>query len=299
MSMRLWTIPVLVALLLSAAGGVGFAIPSLNGPTGIVTVPNAYVAPKDTVDYALSYQKFKVMNLIESTNMYGASVLTETPQDMTAWSLQALAGVADKAELWAAYQSIQNHDDSSIWGIGGKVQLAKEPEDSTSLAVGAGYKNWIDAFVTEVTTTSTMYLPIVLSSTAEDAKIWNAYIVASKDFTPMKGEKWEWGPGGGTRMIGSVGLLYFNADVPGASQSLTRPFLGAEFVGAAGTALGLEYRWKDTDLDEKAVFSAVLRHEFSPEFTGEIGSTNANPVGLGLDDQNWFLRVGYHARIGK
>jgi hypothetical protein len=297
--MRLWTIPILVALLLSAACGVGFAIPSLNGPTGIVTVPNAYVVPLKSIDYALSYQKFKVMNLVEAADMYGGSALSETPNDMTAWSLQALAGVADKAELWAAYQSIQDHDNSSIWGIGGKVQLAKEPEDSTSLAVGAGYRNWIDAFTTEITTTTGLGTPIVIASTTDNAKIWNAYIVASKDFTPMKSEKWEWGPGGGTRMIGSLGLVYLNADVPGTSESLTRPFLGAEFVGAAGTTLGLEYRWKDNDLDEKAVFSAVVRHQFSPEVTAELGTTNANPVGLGLDDQNWFVRLGYHTTMGK
>ena len=300
MTMRLWTIPVLVALLLFAACGAGFAIPSLGGPTGIVTVPNAYVAPVKSIDVALSYQKFNMMNLTESAGIYGESSFTEKSEDMTAWSLQALAGVADKAELWVAYQAVRDHDDSSIWGIGGKLQLTKEPEEAASLAVGASYKDWVDAFVSEVTTTTTMYgAPVVIGSTKDSAKVWNAYLVASKDFTPMKGEKWEWGPGGGTRMIGSAGLLYLKADVPGGSESLTKPSLGIEFVGAAGASLGLEYRWKDTDLDQKAVFSAVLRYKFSPEFTAEIGSTNADPVGLGLQDQNWFVRLGYSVPLKK
>jgi len=300
MTMRLWTIPVLVALLLSAACGVGFAIPSLNGPTGIVTVPNAYVAPVKSIDYALSYQKFKMTNLVESTDMYGGSLFTEKSQSMTAWSLQALAGVADKAELWVAYQAVRDHDNTSIWGIGGKVQLTKEPEEAASLAIGGGYRNWVDVFTTEITTSTTMYgAPVVIGTTKDSAKVWNAYIVASKDFTPMKGEKWEWGPGGGTRMVGSAGLLYLKADVPGSSESLTKPFLGVEFIGAAGTALGLEYRWKDSTLDDKAVFSAVLRHKFSSEFSAEVGSTNANPVGLGLHDQNWFVRLGYTIPLKK
>ena len=278
MIMRLWTIPVLVGLLVATACGVGFAIPSLDGPTGIVTVPNASVAPLGTLQTALSYQKFK---------MATPSGTAET-EDMTAWSLQALTGVADKAELWAAYQSLRNQQDSHIWGIGGKIQLAKEPEETASLAVGASYQKWVDAI--------TMYDEAGLPGVSpEDAKVLKAYLVATKDFTPMKGEKWEWGPGGGTRMLGSAGLMYLKVDGGSAfDESLTRPFLGVEFVGAAGTSLGLEYRWKDNDLDEKAVFSAVLRHMFSPEFTAELGTTNASPVGTGLGDQEIFIRLGYN-----
>jgi IS1 family transposase len=278
--MRFWTIPVLAGLLIAAASGVGFAIPSLDGPTGIVTVPNAYVAPMKSLQTALSYQKFR--NLVSSSSMYDASTSEE---DMTAWSLQALTGVADKAELWAAYQQVRNEQSSHIWGIGGKVQLTKEPEEAASLAVGASYQDWVDAFTESIDDGETA---------KEDVKVWKAYIAASKNFTPVKGEKWEWGPGGGTQMLGTAGLLYLKADATDFSESLTRPFLAVEFVSAAGTTLGLEYRWKDDTLDDKAVFSAALRYKFSPEFTAEVGTTNANPVGTGLDDQEIFVRLGYN-----
>ena len=128
----------------------------------------------------------------------------------------------------------------------------------------------------------------------QDVKVWNAYLVATKDFTPMDEGTSEWGPGAGTRMLGTAGIYYLKADPDlGKGFSLTRPFLGMEFLGAGGTALALEYRWKDSDLDNKALFSAVLRHPFSEQFTAELGSTNSSPIGLGLDDQDWFVRVGY------
>ncbi len=94
-------------------------------------------------------------------------------------------------------------------------------------------------------------------------------------------------------MLGSVGIMYINLDPDvGDSESLTRPFVNLEFTGEGGTTLGLEYRWKDDDMDCKAVFSAVLRHPLSEETTVEVGTTNASPTGLGLDDQDWFVRIG-------
>lgn len=285
MTTRLWTIPVLAGLLTLALCGVGFAMPSLGGPTGIVSVPNAYVAPMKSLDLALSYQKAK-MALNEVTNPSGES--TSEVEDLTVWSLQALTGVAEQAELWAAYSAVRDGNDSHIWGLGGKVALTKEPQEDATLAIGGSYRKWVEAFTESILETGGMY-----SSVSSDAKVWDAYIVASKDFTPLKGEKWEWGPGGGTRMIGSAGLMYKKVDVTDFSESLTRPFLGVQFIGAAGTSLGLEYRWKDDTLDEKAVFSAVLQHKFSAEVTAELGTTNASPIGTGLNDQNVFVRVGY------
>jgi len=280
MSKRVWTLPVLVALLVAAGSGAAFGIPSLAGPTGIVSVPNALIAPQGTLDVALSYQKLQAAAI----DMY------EPAEDMTAWSLQLLTGITKEAELWAAYSTVRDEEDSHIWGLGGKVQLAKEPEEAAALAVGASYQTWVDAFsfVPAGTPTGTVV--------TSDVKVLKAYLVATKDFTPLTGESWEWGPGAGTRMLGTAGLMYLKADPDVAgleSESLTRPFVGFEFIGAAGTTLGLEYRWKDDDIDEKAVFSAVLRHKFSPEFTAELGTTNAGPMGNGLEDQDIFLRLVY------
>jgi hypothetical protein len=269
-----WTLPLLAAFAVAAASGSGFAMPSLGGPTGIVTVPTAAVAPTGELQVALSYH---------SLEMYS------TPsEDFTVWSLQALAGITDQAELWAAYSAVRNEQDSHIWGIGGKVQFANEPQDSAALAVGASYEKWADGMIYRAAESPTA--PVWTG----DIKLFKAYIVATKDLTPMTGEAWEWSSGAGTRILGSLGLMYMKADPDeGSSESATRPFLGLEFVGASGTTLGLEYRWKDNTVDQDAVFSAVLRHPFSEAMTAEVGTTNAGPGGFGLDDQDFFVRLGY------
>jgi len=551
MSKRLWMVLSLAVLLSAAASGLGQAIPSLGGPTGLVALPTAEIAPQDFLDVVLTRQS------IESGS-----------NDLTNWELKALGAVSDRAELWTAYSTLRDDVDSHLWGLGGKIQLTREPEDDATLAVGAGWLNWADGLLSwmtdlpvrtraewadstpadmrddirdliglpsaavhtvtvtasctptivgpggstacsatavdslgheieswcwsdgdaggtfsdetaqnpiytapttegDVTLTATatcsegldgsgstvvtvsataehtltvsittceptevpweggtisleaqaidnfgapvaswewaavpadagnfsapaaaitqfivaaqgMYNPdtglmdpTTLTATAtsshtdalqasaqcivtqmygggagagvlaalgdgrvslgltgesaaqamarlkqtlrspsvvpakasefnitaenrdlfeylkdQDVKVWNAYLVATKDFTPMDEGTSEWGPGAGTRMLGTAGIYYLKADPDlGKGFSLTRPFLGMEFLGAGGTALALEYRWKDSDLDNKALFSAVL--------TAELGSTNSSPIGLGLDDQDWFVRVGY------
>jgi len=277
MTKRFWTLPLLAAFLVVLGSGAAFAIPSLGGPTGIVTVPTANVAPATGLQTALTYQSFQA----ESLGMYGSA------EDITSWAIQVLGGVSDQAELWAAYSTVSNSEDFHMWEIGGKLQLAPGTDDTTRLAVGASYGSWQDA-VGPLGGSLGMY------GTGGDVDVLKAYIVATRDFTPMAGESWEWSSTPTTRMLGSAGLMYISVDPEGGgSETLARPFVGFEFIGPEGTALGLEYRWKDSDLDAKAVFSAVLRHPFTPALSAEIGTTNAGPGGFGLDDQDIFVRLGY------
>jgi len=282
MKKRLWTLPLLAVLVIVAASGAAYAIPSLGGPTGIVSVPNALVAPVGQLQTALTYQSQQYVS-----EMYGGNV------DATYWALNVLTGVSDEAELWAAYaladqDTPTESETANMWAIGGKYQFTREPEDQASLAVGASWESWSDS----------AFLDGAGMYGLGDFGVLKAYIVATKDFTPMTGESWEW-TDGGARMLGSLGLMYLKLDPDGASsESLARPFVAVEFVGAGDTTFGLEYRWKDTDIDMKAVFSAVLRHRFSPAIEAEIGTTNAGPSGVGLDDQDFFLRVGYSFPIG-
>jgi hypothetical protein len=282
MSKRLWTISLLATVMIAAASGLGYGMPSLAGPTGIVSVPTAAVAPEGQLQVALTFQSQEMCQ-----EMYGTGL------EVDYWALNGLTGVSDEAELWGAYALADQEtptasETAHLWAIGGKYQLAREPEDEASLAVGASLEKWSDALWANA---SAMY------GSMSDVDIVKAYIVATKDLTPMNGEAWEWG--GETRMLGSVGVMYIDVDPDaGDSMSLTRPFVGLEFVGAGGTTLGMEYRWKDNDMDAKAVFSAVLCHRVSPEMELEVGTTNAGPGGLGLDDQDIFVRVGYTFPLG-
>jgi hypothetical protein len=271
MTKRLFTSSLLAALVFAAAVSTGFAMPSIGGPTGIVSVPTAEVAPVGEIQTALTYL---------SQQMYGA--------DVDCWGLNVLAGVSEGAELWGAYATAKVDSptipvDANMWGFGGKYQLASEPEDSASLAIGASYEMWSDLI-----SAVDMY---------GDADVFKAYLVATKDFSSMADEDWEWSDGG-TRILGSLGILYLDIDIDGVGGDLTEPFVGFEFIGAGGTSLGLEYRLAG-DIDVDDVFSAVLTHPFSPEFEVQIGTTNAGPSGIGLDDQDFFVRLGYTFGLGE
>jgi len=243
MKRRLITLPLLAALIV-LAGGAAYAIPSLGGPTGIVSVPNALIAPAGELQTALTYQSQEL-----ASGMYGDI-------DVDYWALNVLTGVSDEAELWAAYaiadqEGATDSETANMWAIGGKYQIASEPEDQASLAVGASWETWSDSVLGA---SESMY-----DFSIGDVDVLKAYIVATKDFTPM-GEGWEW-TDAQTQILGSAGLLYLDVDAEGGiDESLTRPFVGLEFVGAGGSALGREDGWKDSDIDAKAVYTAVLGH---------------------------------------
>jgi len=335
MSKRLWVLPVLAALLV-AGSGVGYAIPSLGGPTGVVSLPNALVAPVGELQTALSYQKMTTpspevtdFNLVEAADMYWTGTGGDTvqvPEDVNAWSLQALAGVADGAELWAAYSKDNSILDRTIWGIGGKYRVVTEATSGAAFAIGASYQSgkgdanvpWLFNvdFYDPATPDESL---AALSAFDIDAKVTKLYGVVTKDFASMTGS--EWSPG--SKLLGSLGLMYLKlsedtvvvttipdgdlididpntvTDSFAFDESLFRPFVAVQWISADKTYLGLEYRWKDDDLDASAVFSAVLGHDFGNGFSGEVGTTNADQFGLGLDDQNWFARVGYTFATGE
>ena len=134
----LWTLPLLAAFLV-VASGAAYAIPSLGGPTGIVSVPNALVAPVGQLQTALTYQSQEYVS-----EMYGGEV------DATYWALNLLTGVSEEAELWAAYAIVDQDsptesETANMWGVGGKYQLAREPEDQAALAIGASWEVWSDS----------------------------------------------------------------------------------------------------------------------------------------------------------
>lgn len=275
MTRKLCTLALLTAVAVFAAGGALQAMPSLAGPTGIVSVPNALVAPQGQLQAALSFQS-------QSQEMYGGSM------DVNVWQLNLLAGVTDEAELWAAYaladqESPTASETAHLWALGGKYQLTREPKDQAALAIGASMESWSDLAMS-----GDMY-----GLGLGDVDVIKAYVVATKDFTPMTGGAWDYNAAT-TRILGSLGIMYAKVDADlGEDESMTRPFVGLEFLGTGGTDLGLEYRWKDDDLDEKAVFSAVLTHRFSNKIEVQVGTTNAGIAGVGLDDQDIFVRLGY------
>jgi hypothetical protein len=300
MSKRLWMLPVLAALLV-AGSGIGFAaIPSLGGGTGIVTVPNALVAPVGQLSVEASYQS------VQSALATGIEAYEPLDDSFSVWSLQALAGVADGAELWAAYSKDTSDLDTAVWAIGGKYKFYTDATYGADIAIGAAYRSAsgdanliLNIGEYEVPD----FQPVDYSL---DATVFDAYLVVTKDFASMAGS--EWCPG--SKLLGSLGVLYkdLNVDEEAVAEfvtltgefddSLFRPFVAVQWIGADRTSLGLEYRWEDNDLDADPVFSAVLGYDWENGFGAQVGTTNADQLGFGTGDQNWFASVSYTFAMG-
>jgi hypothetical protein len=242
--------------------------PSLGGPTGIVSMPNAVTPPARTWQAALSYQGMRAPS----------SGTDQAPDDLSAWSLQAAHRLADTAELWASYSSAADHVGSRTWALGGKKMLThnmlmQSEGRGAGVAVGASYHRWGHAFTAG---------SLGDGAPTPDANATKAYAVATRVLTDGA-RSWS--------LLGSGGLMYIGLDADGGRvQSLTRPFVGLQAVWV-GTVMGLEYRWDDPSIDKKPVFSAAIRQVLSDEVTAELGTTNASLVGTGLSAQRLFLRV--------
>lgn len=238
------------------------SVPSLGGPTGIVSMPNAITMPAGTWQAAFSCQGMRT----SSSGMYQA------PDDLRAWSLQAAHRLNDTAELWASYSSAADHVGSHTWALGGKKMLTHLEGEGPFAAVGASYHRWSDAFPAGSWTSG---------DARPDANVPEAYAVVTG---VLADEDWPW-------LLGTAGLMYLGLDADrGPSQSMTRPFVALQAI-VLGTGLGVEYRWKDPSVDAKPVFSAAIRQVLSEEVTVEVGTTNASPVGTGLSAQRLFLRL--------
>lgn len=295
MSKRIWLFAALAAMLVLLGSSAAFAVPSLGGPTGVVSVPNALIAPMGQVSGAVSWQRladYQLRTPFTPTALQGE-------EDVNVWSAQVLGGVSDQVEAWASFATTDDALDSNAWGIGAKWQIVREPDAQATVALGASFQQGSgDAQLGE---------GLSMYSVDNDIDVTKVYLAVTKDLTPA-GLTGEWGTG--AKVFGTVGLLWADASVDetittpdsvdafDASETLLAPFVGVEFMTLDCTAFGLEYRWKDSDVDEKAVFSAVLRQQFPNGIFGEIGTTNADPLGFGLDSMGLFARVGYTFGLG-
>jgi hypothetical protein len=267
MNNRLWMLALMAALLVGAAGAA-YAVPSLGGPTGIVALPTTDIAGMRDLETAATYQP------LEIASPTGAD-------DARAWSLQVLRGVSDEAELWGAYSRVTDGSDSDLWRLGGKYKMKGFWGEDVQFVVGGSIARWIDGFGLPWVHAVGMY--------TSDVDVKKFYAVASRELTPIA-PGWQRGPRG-TRVIANVGLLYMSIDPDeGGAESSARPFVAVE-IKEGDSVIGLEYRMKDNDLDNKAVFSAVLRRPGGNNFFWEIGTTNASPIGLGMEDQEFFARI--------
>jgi len=282
--MRSWLLVVLTAALLVSSGASALAIPSLGGPTGIALLPTAKIAPVHEWQTAVGYRSFR------TTYMYAAEDV-----DMSLWTFNALKGVASDAELWVAYTRGSNGEDTDIWEYGGKYLLSERllPRTGfladTDIAIGASLGRWADAL-----TDASEIMPF-----HTDIETLRAYFVVTTQLAPGNTGDWDWEGVPATRIIGTAGVLYLRV-APDAldSETLFRPFLGVEVIGQHDLTLALEYRFKDSGIEDDSLLSALIRYPIDRSTNLEVGLSNASPIGLAQGDQDLFVRLGYSFPVG-
>ncbi len=186
MSKRLWLLPVLVTVLVVLGSTAGFgSMPSLLGPTGVVTTPNAMVAPMGMIETVLTYQRLDGFNQeLGAVDMYDSFSVTQNidrNETNNLWGLEALAGVANGAELWAAYSKDNSDVSLKTWSGGAKYQFPNCSKN-VNVAIGASYRKASGSTdVAEVDSVSTSRAVYALGDFSVDGHSWDAYLVATAD----------------------------------------------------------------------------------------------------------------------
>jgi hypothetical protein len=272
---------VIIAAVLALSMAAAWAYPTLGGATGIVTLPTADVTPTGSADLAVDYQQATIdgdalSSLGFGTGMYvleegKGAMASFDGSDVDVKSLPArlTVGIAEKAEIWGAYDWLDTDvGTANIWSGGAKVLLMTEPADECSLGIGGsiGRAEMFD----------------------ETLDLASAFLVLSKNISAAVS------PDASVTTKLSVGAMWQSLGDPADIDSI-RPFVGIEFITKESGTFALEYRFKDDKIDAQAPFSAVWRYPIPdmPALTVEIGTTNAAIGGLGLTDQRIFGGIGY------
>ena len=268
MRIRAVVVALLAGGLLALAASFAFAYPSLNGPTGLATLPSAEVLSPGQIDLAVNYLGVKGSDL-------GGDVANALGQYMDkAYNAQAVIGIQGNAELWALVTDAQGSD-LRIYGAGGKIQLMREPVSRATVAIGAGLHR---------------------VQNSGDQNVVSAYVVATKDFTRQAESVYQWEQASGAGLKGSAGLLY--VDYGDLGDHILRPFLGLEMFNGP-SSLVVEYRFEDKNVDNQGVFGVALRHSFDENLSGTIGFTNGGLVLAGTDKSYLFLGLAYRLGAGQ
>jgi hypothetical protein len=195
----------------------------------------------------------------------------ENGSDINIWPGRINAGVADKLELSAAYTLFDIDDPSAPdyqWTAGAKFALLQEPADELGLAIGGSYGKIVGD---------------------DDLAVTRAYLALSKDFDLVKD------PENPIKGRFTAGWAYIKFGDP-ADFTISKPYAALEFIGETGATLGLEYRWKDSDVEPNAVFSAVARVPVTSDkaWWVEIGTTNSFYGATNMfDEQKTFYGICY------
>jgi hypothetical protein len=121
---------------------------------------------------------------------------------------------------------------------------------------------------------------------AEDSlDITKAYLAVSKDMNIASSIN--------ARLTG--GVMYGKFESDDWSEKFTKPYVALELMHTRGVTLAVEYRWRDSKIDDHDVvpLSTVLRITApdKPVWV-EVGTTNMSDAGTAWDNQRGFIGIG-------
>ena len=257
----LWLAALLV-LAVVAGSSAAFSYPTLQGPTGLVVLPDANVVPRGSWTLAADYVTIDADDggLLDDIGFGG---------DIKLIPGRLVWGVADKAELWAAYTGVSNGegDNGHEWALGGKLQIHDDPVTGVKAAVGYGH---YDADI---------------CSSCHNIKRDNIYAVVTKESVGRSPQQWRW--------KGSLGMTHTKLTWDDWDEhSIFQPFVGLE-ASQGRLALVGEYRPKGPQLDDTGMWSAGLRYAVGRNLALQAGVTNGALFGVAAHGSSAFYGLAY------
>jgi hypothetical protein len=236
------------------------AYPTLTGPTGLVTLPDAAIAPAGQLSVAADWY---------SQDFDG--ILGE------AIPIRALYGVGDTFEIGAL---LWMQDDNDAFGVNAKY-LTPLTFGNMAWAAGGQFLSFddADANVTQLYFAGT--------------RDFTEAIEGMAGISGTIGVNWTNVEGPSFPLSTSQAFR-----VPGVDNSAFRFYLALQVLLMNNLLLMAEYQTEESDLGETdPVMSLGARYSFTESLTGQIGITNG--VGtLGWDDKKLFAGVSYAFGMG-
>jgi hypothetical protein len=250
----LWLAALLV-LAVVAGSSAAFSYPSLQGPTGLVVLPDANVEPRGSLTLAADCVNVKTE---------GQPVDIFIGPDLNLTQARLVWGVSDRAELWAAYTD-NDYEETNEWAAGFKLQVHNDPATGVKVAVGAGH---YDA-----------------CSDCHGLKRDNIYAVLTKESSAQSSHRLQW--------KGSLGLTYtrFEHGYYG-EDTILQPFVGLE-VSSGPLSLVGEYRTQEAGIDDAGMWSAGARYMITPNLGLQAGVTNGAILGVAAHKSSAFYGLAY------
>jgi hypothetical protein len=250
----LWLAALLV-LAVVAGSSAAFSYPTLQGPTGLVVLPDANVEPRGSWTLAADYVTVKAEG---QPSNFGGGDAKLIPGRLV-W------GVSDKAELWTAYTD-SDYEDAHEWAAGFKLQVHNDPATGVKVAVGAGH---YDAD---------------MCASCHNLKRDNIYAVLTKESAARSPHQWRW--------KGSLGMTYTKFDFDGGEDTILQPFVGVEASSGRLSLVG-EYRTQESGVDDAAMWSAGARYMITPNLGLQAGVTNGAIYGVGAHKTSAYYGLAY------